>query len=81
MNKSKKASSEFVVTGSNSSITFEFLKETFNKMSLLILLFVKRNIILTVTPRFNASCVAFSTDLFSEPKQIISGINHDHCRL
>ena len=45
MNKSKKASSEFVVTGSNSAIMFEFLKETFNKMSRLMQLFVKWNII------------------------------------
>ena len=55
VNKSEKALSEFVVTGSNPAITFEFLKETFNKMSLLILLFVKRNIIFTVATRFNAA--------------------------
>ena len=61
MNKGKKASSEFVVTGSNSSITFEFLKEKFNKMSLLILLFVKRNIILTVG--FYASGADFKSEI------------------
>ena len=51
MNKGEKPLGKFVITSSDSAITFEFLKETFDKMAFLVLLFVKRNSDLTVERR------------------------------
>ena len=43
MYKGKKSYGELVVTGSDSAIAFEFLKEIFDVMTFLVLFFVKWN--------------------------------------
>ena len=50
MYKGKKSYGELVVTSGDSPITFEFLKETFDKMTFLVLLFIKWNINFAIAP-------------------------------
>ncbi len=76
MYKGKKSYGELVVTSGDSPITFEFLKETFDKMTFLVLLFIKWNINFAIATRFNTSDCAFSTYLVSKLVRIISGIRH-----
>ena len=78
MYKSKKSHGELVVTSGDSLITFEFMKETFNKVPFFILFFVKWNIDFAITSRFNASDCALRTDLVSEFVRIISGVRHHY---
>ena len=66
MYKSKEPLGKFVVTSSDSAITFEFLKKTFDKMTFLVLLFVKRNKNSAIASGFNTSSRSLSEDLFSE---------------
>ena len=46
---------KLVVTSGNSAITFEFLKELFNFITLFVLLLVKRNNGFAIAARFYAS--------------------------
>lgn len=55
MYKGKKSYGELVVTGSDSAITFEFLKETFDHVTFLVLLLVKRNNDFAIAAGLNAS--------------------------
>ena len=78
MNKGKKTLGKFIVTSSNPAVTFEFLKETFNEMTFLVLLLVERNNDFAIAARLNTSGSSLSVNLFSELVRIISGISHNY---
>ncbi len=78
MNKGEEPLGKFFVMSGDSTITFEFLKETYDKMAFLVLLFVKGNCALSIAARLNASSRVLSDYLCSERVRIISGICHNY---
>ena len=54
MNKGKKPLGKFIVTSSNPAVTLELFEETFDEMTFLVLLFVKRNNNFAIATGFNA---------------------------
>ena len=78
MYKGKKSYGKLFITSGDSPITFELLKETFNQMSFLILVFVKWNSNFAITTWFNASCCPKVSDLFSKFVGIVSGVRHHY---
>ena len=55
MYESQKTFGELFVTSGNSSVAFKLLKETFNEMAFLVLVFVKRNGDSAIATRFYTS--------------------------
>ena len=78
MYKGKKSYGKLFITSGYSPITFEFLKETFNKVAFLVLLFVKCNSNFAITTWFNASCCPTVSNLFSKFVGIVSGVRHHY---
>ena len=66
MYEAQKTFGKFFVTSGYSSVAFKLLKETFNQMAFLVLVFVKRNGDFAIATRFYASDSFLRGDLFSK---------------
>ena len=78
MYKGEETFGKFVVASGDSAITLELLKKTFDKMSFLVLIFIKRNNDFAIAARFNANRSSLSEDLCSQLVAIVSRICHNY---